>query len=354
MKTIVISFALIAIIAIVAIRLKSNKTQSHQRVYHYNSEAAINVQADTLMLQNIDNYFTFTGTFEACKETKISAELQGKINTVYVDVGYKVKKEQPIIQLDNSLLKLQLQAAEVQIEGLDADVKRYTVLAGADAIQGVQLEKSVIGLKSAEIQKNTLLEQINKTIIKAPFDGIVTAKLSEEGAFAAPGIPLVQITDISTLKFTVNVPESDLNLFNANQIYTVVADIYADIALVGKATLIGSKGNNANSFPIQITVKNTNDFKIKAGMFGKVILKEGKTDKCIVILASSIVGSTVKPQVYLIKNGKATLQTISVSKRIANKVIVNKGLIEGDVIVTGGLINLYDSANVAINTKGIK
>jgi membrane fusion protein (multidrug efflux system) len=44
-----------------------------------------------------------------------------------------------------------------------------------------------------------LQEQINKTTIKAPFDGVVTAKLTEEGAFAAPGVPLLQITDIRTL-----------------------------------------------------------------------------------------------------------------------------------------------------------
>ena len=120
-----------------------------------------------------------------------------------------VNKGQTLIQLDNSLLKLQLQTIEVQIEGLEADVNRYTILAKADAIQGVQLEKAELGLKSAKVQKATLLEQISKTTIRAPFSGVVTAKLSEEGAFAAPGVPLLQITDITTLKFTVNVPEKD-------------------------------------------------------------------------------------------------------------------------------------------------
>ena len=66
-----------------------------------------------------------------------------------------VSKGQPLIQLDNSLLKLQLQTIEVQIEGLEADVNRYTILAKADAIQGVQLEKAELGLKSAKVQKAT-------------------------------------------------------------------------------------------------------------------------------------------------------------------------------------------------------
>ena len=125
--------------------------------------------------------------------------------------------QESLILLDNSILKLQLQTIEVQIEGLEADVNRYTILAKADVIQGVQLEKAELGLKSAKVQKATLLEQINKTTIKAPFNGVVTAKLSEVGAFAAPGIPLLQITDIKILKFTVNVPEKDLSQFKFNQ-----------------------------------------------------------------------------------------------------------------------------------------
>ncbi|MBK9801246.1 MAG: hypothetical protein IPP56_16500 [Bacteroidetes bacterium] len=67
-------------------------------------------------------------------------------------------------------------------------------MAKADAIQGVQLEKSVLGLKSAKVQKATLIEQINKPLSKHLYNGVVTAKLSEEGAFAAPGVPLLQIT----------------------------------------------------------------------------------------------------------------------------------------------------------------
>ena len=127
-------------------------------------------------------------------------------------MGDIVQQGQTLIQLDNSLLKLQLQTIEVQIEGLQDDVKRYTILTEADAVQGVQLEKAKLGLKSAKVQRATIQEQINKTTIKAPFSGVVTAKLSEIGAFAAPGVPLLQITDLNILKFTVNVAENNLTI----------------------------------------------------------------------------------------------------------------------------------------------
>jgi len=338
----------LALIAIVVIKLKNNKEITQSKVYQYDKEQVINVQADTLKIENVNAEFSYSGTFEPNKETKISAEIQGKINEVLVDVGSVVKKGQSLVLLDNSLLKLQLQTIEVQIEGLEADVNRYTILAKADAIQGVQLEKSVLGLKSAKVQKATLVEQINKTTIKAPFNGVVTAKLSEEGAFAAPGVPLLQITDITNLKFTVNVPENELSQFKLNQSYSLTVDAYSEISLTGKATMIGSKANMGSSFPVQFSVNNTSDLKIKSGMFGKVIFKNDTQVKGIIIPASAIVGTANQPQVYLIKNGKSVLQNITISKKIQNKAIVSSGLNEGDVIVTNGFINLFDGANISV------
>jgi RND family efflux transporter MFP subunit len=348
MKKVLYIIILLALIAIVVIKLKSNKEIVKDKVYQYDKEQAIHVQVDTIKSELIGAEFAYSGTFEPNKETKLSAEIQGKINDVLVDVGTFVTKGQSLIQLDNSLLKLQLQSAEVQVEGLEADVKRFTVLANADAVQGVQLEKAELGLKSAKVQRATLIEQISKTTIKAPFNGVVTAKLTEEGAFAAPGVPLLQITDISVLKFTVNVSENDLSSFQLNQTFSINADAYSDVLLSGKATMIASKANMGSSFPVQFIVNNTSDFKIKSGMFGKVNLKSDHQKTGIIIPASAIVGSSSQPQVYKVKNGKAVLHNITIAQKIKNKTVVSKGLEEGDVIVTNGFINLFDDANVTV------
>lgn len=348
MKKVLYILIPIVIIAIVVIKLKNNKEIVKEKVYQYDKENPIHVQVDTIKTELIGNEFNYSGTFEPNKETKLSSEIQGKVNEVLVDVGSSVTKGQVLIQLDNSLLKLQLQSVEVQIEGLEADVKRYTVLAKADAIQGVQLEKAELGLKAAKVQKATLAEQINKTTIKAPFNGIVTAKLTEEGAFAAPGVPLIQLTDISSLKFTVNVSENDLNIFQLNQSLSVHADAYPDIALTGKVTMVGSKANMGSSFPIQFMVNNTSDHKIKSGMFGRVAIQSEVQKTGIIIPSSAIIGNSNQTQIYKVKNGKAILQNIRVAQKIKNKSVVFEGLKEGDVIVTNGFINLFENANVVI------
>lgn len=346
MKKIIWIIAGIAIVGLVMFKLASNKKITESKVYQFDKEKPISVEADTIRSKNLDDENTYTGTFEPNKETKISAETQGKINAVLVDVGSYVQQGQTLIQLDNSLLRLQLQSVEVQIEGLQDDVNRYTILTEANAVQGVQLEKAKLGLKSAKVQKATLKEQINKTTIKAPFNGVVTAKLSEVGAFAAPGVPLLQITDITTLRFTVNVPENDLVQFQNNQTYEISADVYPNISLSGKVTMTGSKANMGNSFPVQFQIANTNQSDIKSGMFGKVRLSASKTGQGIVIPSSAIINNENQAQVYVVKNGKAVLQAVTTSKNIGNKTVVSDGLNQGDIVITSGFINLFDGANI--------
>lgn len=258
----------------IALKLKNNKTVAEARVYHYtppeNSVPAR--EASPATIQTPANGLLFTGMFEPFRETKISAEIQGKINRITVDAGSTVTTGQTLVLLDDALLQLQLQATDVQIEGLRADVNRYTILAKADAVQGVQLEKAQLGLKSALVQRKTIEEQISKTAIKAPFDGVVYSKLNELGGFAAPGVPLLHILDIGQLKFTINVPEKDLKHFKIGQPYDVVADAVPEKKLRGTVSMIAGKANMGNSFPVQLTVNNFSNHTLRAGMFGKIEL----------------------------------------------------------------------------------
>ena len=370
------------IVALVVLKLKNNKEVTQSKVYQYEKEKAIHVQADTLQNEYVNAEFSYTGTFEPNKETKISAELQGKINIIFVDAGAYVHKGQKLIQLDNTLLRhqlnlidvqiqnaktesnVQLQANQIQLNAVQLDVERYKVLAQADAIQGVQLEKAEqqletaknqriallqqANLKSAEAQRKSIVEQINKTVIYSPFNGVVTAKLAEIGSFAAPSIPILQITDIQNLKFTVNIPETELRQFQLNNSYSISSDAYPEISLIGKATMIGSKANMGSSFPVQFSVNNTSDLKIKSGMFGKLNMRNANQEKSIIIPTSAIVGSANQPQVYLVKNGKSSLQNITILKKIQNKSVVSSGLNDSDVIVTNGFINLFDGANIIV------
>ncbi len=83
-------------------------------------------------------------------------------------------------------------------------------------------------------------------------------------------------------------------------------------------------------------------------MFGKVNLSESKQEQGILIPTSAITEENGKAKVYIIKNGKAVLQPITISRNIGNKTIVSGGLATGDIVVTNGFINVFDGASITI------
>lgn len=363
------------------VKLKKNKAVATEKVYQFDKKAAIKVATQKVVITALDGQLAYTGTFEPNRESKLSAEVQGKINSVFVDAGSYVKQGQPLIKLDDALLRqqlktsdvlvqnltaeteIQLQTNAVQLEGLEADVKRFRTLAASDAIQGVQLEKADIqlrnaqnqrrvlqqqsGIKNAEAQKAILLEQLKKTTITAPFGGVITAKFSEIGSFAGPGMPLLQLTELNRLKFTINVPETDINNFVVGQTYSIIPEAYSASRFEGKVLMIGSKANVGNSFPVQLLVYNTPDFKIKSGMLGRVTKNKANGRKGIVIPASALQGSADAPEVYINKNGKAVLQLVKISERMDSRVVIESGLAVGDEIITSGFTNLFVGATIS-------
>lgn len=344
----VVVFALLILALIVVIRLSDHKKTTKAKVYQYNKSKPLHVKVDTIHARPLDLKQVYSGTFEPEKESKISSEIQGKINTISVEVGDQVTMGQPLVQLDNALLNLQLQSVEVQLEGLQADVNRYTALVKVDAVQGIQLEKAELGLRSARVQKETLLGQLKKTTVVAPFSGVVTAKFMEVGGFAAPGMPLLQITRLDQLKFTIQVPESELLIFKLNQTYPVKLDVLPNMLINGQVSMIGSKANIGNSFPVQFTVNNNSVLSIKAGMFGKLYFNAASLQDEILVPGSVILHDGENTQMYIVENGKAVLKNVLVSKHVQDKLVISEGLKPGDVFVKEGFINLYPGAPVMV------
>lgn len=350
MKKIIGILVLVGIVAIIVLQLRSNKKIVENRVYTYNKEAQIPVFAEVIGDNKTNSNRKLSGSFEAGNELKISAETQGRITKIYVSEGDHIKKGQTLIKIDDALLQLKLKGINTKISGLEKDLERYRVLTQEDVIQSVKLEKTELALEGAETEKSTILEQISKTTVKAPFSGVVTMQFCEIGSFAAPAMPLIEITNISQLKFTLNVPENDIQFFQKDIKYQVISDAYPNEKIDVTWLQTSSKGNFGNSFKVEFLVENP-DNKIKSKMFGNLYFSKQATSDMIYIPSKAIIGSDMKPKVYLIKEGKSVLTPISISQRFNNQIIVSSGIEKGDTIVTGGFINIFNNANVVVTNK---
>jgi RND family efflux transporter MFP subunit len=347
MKSLIYILITAAILGLLVVRLLSNKKEAESKIYHYNKEEAVLISTDTVVQRNLSAEYSYTGTFEPFREGKVMAESQGKITEMHAEQGDYLNEGKIVAKLDDELLKLQLEAINVQIKSNERDMERYRILAEADAVQRVQLEKIQLALDAAIIQRKTIEEQIERTSIIAPFNGIVTQKFTEKGTVVSPPVPVIQLTDISKLKMTLSIPESELKHFSLNQKLEVVADALPGRSFKGTVKMIGSRGDMAHNFPVQIELANTPDNLIKAGMFGSVSLTRNEKMIYSTISKKAITGSSLKPQVYVIENDRASLRDVNVVFENGEYAAIAEGLDEYEIVAISGFINLRDGSHVA-------
>lgn len=344
-RIILLSIGAVLLVGFMVYKLLQNKEEVSGKIYIHDTEAAILVEASNPSNHTFEKALNFLGTFDPNKQNMIGSDAQGKIIRVYFEEGDRISTGQLIAKVDDELLQLQLQNAEIGIEGQKKDDERYDVLSKDKIIPGVQSEKIKLGIRSSEIQKKQLLKQIRNASIKAPFGGIVTKKMVEVGSVIGPGTPLLEITDISSLKLTVNVPERDILKFRLNQEVEVKADVYEDKSFSGKVVNIGVVADRSHNFKVQILVKNAKQ-ELMAGMYGSVSLVNNQSKTALAIPRKALVGSSKNPQVYVIRNGKAILTSFNAGTSDANYIEVISGLNASDRVIVKGQVNVQNKSNV--------
>lgn len=335
----------VVVLALIIVKLISNKEKVAKKIYIHDMEAAVLVEDVAPTMHSFESSFSFLGTFDPIRQNLIGSDAQGKIIRLNIEEGDKVSKGQVIAKIDDEMLQLQLQNAEVALEGQKNDDSRYSNLAKDNVVSGMQVEKTKLGVRSAEIQLKQVQKQLRSTNIAAPFSGVITKKLVDLGSVIGSGTPLVEITDISSLKLTVSVPERDILKFKLNDKVVVKADIYGDRSFTGKVTYISVQADKSHNFKVQIEVKNDKR-DLMAGMYGSVSLQNSQSVTALAIPRKALVGSSKKPQVYVIRNGKAVLTSFNAGTSDGEYIEVIDGLTKSDRIVIKGQVNLQNNSNV--------
>jgi RND family efflux transporter MFP subunit len=346
-RILIISAVSIGLIALIVVKLFSNKEKVAGKIYIHDTSAPILVEDTVPGMHSFENALSFMGTFEPIRQNSIGSDASGKIIQMSVKEGDYVSAGQVLAKVDNEYLLLQLQNLEVTIQGQKKDDERFTSLSENQAIPAVQAEKNKLALESLEIQKKQLQKQINSATIKAPFSGVITKKFIDLGSVVGPGIPLFEITDVSSLKLTVYVPEAEIMKFSKSQKVIVNADVYADKNFDGTISNIAVQADKSHNFAVQVTVSNPNK-ELMAGMYGNMSVANQTSKNALSIPRSALIGSTQNPQVYVIKNGKAILTSFQAGISDGTHIEIASGIEKNDNIVIKGQVNLQNNSNVKI------
>jgi RND family efflux transporter MFP subunit len=346
MKRLTIVLALLATLGLSAWKLISNKEKVEAKVYRPDPEQKVGVRTAKAEMRDLSQETQFLGSFSPNRQVEIRPQAGGEVIQLPIENGQTVRAGQLLAKLDDEQLRYQLEALQVSLEGYHNDLRRYEALVKGDATPAVNLERTQLNIRSTEAQIKQLKKQIANTTITAPFAGIITSKSVEKGSVVSVGSPILTITDIASLKLVVNVPEKAINQFRVGGAIPLQTEVYPQAAFPGKITMVSAEGDAAHNYPVEITVQNSTEHPLKAGMYGTIANVSELKEQTLAIPRQAIVGSTKQPQVYLIEDGKAVLREVSIGATTNEYYEVTKGLKAGDQVVTSGQINLRNGTLV--------
>lgn len=344
-KIIITVLIVIALVAAVAFKLVNNKKEVEAKVYQPDVNTTALVQVDTVKSGKFDVKATFTGSFSPNREVTIASETTGKVIKVNVEEGSHVNAGQLIAKLDDNVVQAQLQSAQASYDKARNTLSRYE-----QAVSGVtklQLDNAKAESLTTQAQVEQYKTQIKQFTISAPFSGIITSRNFELGAIVSPGTEMATLTDISAVKLEISVPEKNIVEFRVGQAIDINMDVYPGTVFRGKVDIIGSKADASHNFQVKIVVPNIKS-SIKSGMYGTVVLESLGSDGALTIPRSALIGSAVKPQVYVVQSGTSKLRDIQIGNSNETRIQVTDGLQKGDIVITGGLVNLSDGTKVSI------
>ena len=316
----------------------------------------------------------------ASKQVTLMAKLPAEVKKVPVVEGQFVRKGEPLVILDDKEYQLAmkqalaqreaakagLKAAEVAFENASSTLKRFSTLKGKEAVPDNDYEKVETGYKAAMAQLDVARAQVKLaevaveaartnleyTVVRAPFDGVVGTIMVDEGTRiqVMPPTPLLVFADISELKVVGAVVDRELGLVKEGMECEVFVDTVLDAPIQGKINridpILDPKTRAAN---VYVLIQNP-DMKLRPFMSARIRLK-GKPKKALSVPDDSIIRPDLggaKGFVFVIKDGIARRQEIETGLREGAYFEVVSGLEEGVLIVRGGQTTLVDGQKVEV------
>lgn len=311
------------------------------------------VSIDTLNQQKFRHYAEVQGNVATDENILIYPEYSGILTSVKVNEGERVSKGQVLATIDDGGLRNQLAQLEAQVRLAKTTYERQQRLWEQNIGSEIQYLESKTNYEALESSVNQLKSQLAKTVVRAPFSGVIDDVISEQGEVVNPGQnQLFRLISLDKMYVEADVPENYLSKIRKG------TDVKVQISSVGKEFegKVSQVGNNINpnnrTFRIEVAVPNEEGM-IKPNQIATIKLNDYTSETAMVIPENSIQKNAMgESLVYLYEpnsnssTGTAKKAVVEVGYTYNDSIEVVNGLNGGDILITEGSKNLREGQEV--------
>ena len=311
--------------------------------------SATNVNVEVVKPTMLEASISVAGTVKALEDAMLSPEEGGVVKEWGAKKGQVVSKGDVVVYLKDDVIKASYDAAAAQYNIAELNVEKQKKVYDEQGISELQYKNMIYGRDAAKANMDLMKARLDRTQIRAPFDGIIDNIMPNPGEFAPPGVPLARVVNTSVVKIQAEIPELYSGTVQVGMPARIAFDALPADTLRGRITSVGATVSSANrTLMIEIIVSNPYR-KLKPEMVAKVRLAHERKPNAILVSENILqLVDRDRTIVYVENGGRAEERIVKTGARQGNAVEIVSGLRAGDRLITVGFQKLVNGSPVII------
>lgn len=306
------------------------------------------VEAITVRPSRLDNKLIVTGSVQANESLELKSEISGKVAAITFAEGKPVKKGEALLLISDEETRAQLEKQKFNRKLNQDNEFRQRKLLEKDAISQEEYENALNRLNTTVADIKLLEAQLEKTRIKAPFDGRIGLRYVSEGSYISPSTVIATLYNINPAKIEFAVPGRYSTQVTAgkkirftieNDTTSFEGEVYAVEPRIDLET---------RTLRLRAVADNTSG-RLLPGQFVKIELILETLDQALLVPTEAVVPEQDGKKVFVLRNGKVTEVSITTGIRTEKALEVLSGLQAGDTVLTTGILQLRAGMEVGIS-----
>lgn len=312
-------------------------------------EETIYVSTEHVSLREASLQTPYIGVVEEQQSTMVSFTGMAVLKNMTVSEGERVKKGQLLASIDDTQARNALAAAKSALEQAKDAQERMRKLHESNSLPEMKWVEIESKVKQAQASYDICKKSLDECLIYAPCNGVIGQKIMNVGETVLPSEPVLDILSIDKVKIRVSIPEKEIAKINAHTSSTITLDALAGETFVGGKIEKGVSADAiTHTYDIRILLDNPH-WRLLPGMVAKVYISSDSENRQITLPVKAIQQSANKQlYVWTVKNGTANRTFVQVGETHGNRIIITKGLNEGEQVITEGYQKVGEGTPVRV------
>lgn len=315
---------------------------------------AVVVSVDPVQREPISALYSTSATLRADNRASVIARTRGVIERLLVEEGDTVEVGQPLARLEDEEQRIAAERARTTYAARLREYDRLAEISDQGLVSEDELERARQEAEDAKHVVDLAELTLERTVIRAPFSGVVVTRFLDQGATVSDGTAVYEIADLNPLYADVSVPERHVTRLRPGQTVRVTAD--ASDETVDAAIQRIAPSVDPETGTVKVTVEVPNRATLRPGAFVRVDIVTATHEDTLVVPRSALVAEGRRWQLYRLNADRDTVEQIEVDlgfetgDRVEIASVVGEGttLEEGDPVVTAGAPALSEGAAVEV------